>query len=110
MNGFLHLLKNLLQYCEYKGIKLLVLGPAIRSYTMVEKELSQRLEEYIYYPILYRNIRYVYCLEDYDSYGNKYFCDKGIYAKEGYHKLIADRLYRIIKWELPVSNALRAST
>ncbi|MFZ4546972.1 MAG: hypothetical protein ACOYN4_06045 [Bacteroidales bacterium] len=97
LKKYLNLVKEINEYCEKHDIKLIVLGPAKRSGTIMEAIFSERLEKYMYKHLKNNRLNFVDGMVNHTENGVKYFNENGIHATKLYHDLIAKRLYNAIE-------------
>jgi citrate lyase beta subunit len=100
LKKYLILIKEIISLCESRKIKVIILGPAIRSNTFLEALFSKRLEKYMSKSLKSINVRYVFGLEKHNQNGKRYFSSNGIHATQLYHDLISDRLKTEIEKDL----------
>ena len=91
MNKYLKLADKLMSYCNKKHIPFLIMGPAIRTNTSVEKIISIRLERFMQKNLVVSKDKFIIG-SDLVKDGNELFQSNGIYANKYYHALIADRI------------------
>jgi citrate lyase beta subunit len=96
LNKNLSLVKEVLNYCKNRGIKLIILGPAIRSNVFIEAVFSKKLERFMSKVLKKMNVIYVFGLEKHQENNKKYFNNNGVHATKLYHDLIASRLFKEI--------------
>lgn len=97
LKKYLCLAEEVIGFCDNHTIKLIILGPAMRSSTIMEKIFSKKLERFISGSLRGLDIKYVFGQEKHRVNGKKYFKDNGIHATELYHDLIAGRLFQEIE-------------
>ncbi|MEO6130397.1 MAG: hypothetical protein ABIQ02_01020, partial [Saprospiraceae bacterium] len=88
---YLQLLHEVIGFCKIKNIQLLVLGPAIRTNTFIEKWLSRKLDKFFRKSLPILPDQYV-SGADLHKNGEPLFEKNGIYVNEKYHQVIAERL------------------
>jgi citrate lyase beta subunit len=93
LSRYFSLANEIISYCDKNKIKIIILGPGLRSNTFVEKILSKKLNSYISEKIKITNTEYVDGLVPHSHNGLRYFNENGIHATENYHELIANRLF-----------------
>ncbi len=93
---YLSLVKDVIEYCNNQKIKVIILGPAIRSETFFEAILSKKLEKFMSESLKNADANYIFGLGKQQDKGKKYFQENGIHATELYHTLIANRVYDAI--------------
>jgi len=91
LNKYLKLIDEVILFCKTNNIPLLIMGPAIRTNTYMEKTISKRLERYMKKKIVISEDKFIKG-SDLTHNGNKLFENNGIHANKFYHKLIADRI------------------
>lgn len=91
LKKYLELINQLTLYCNTNNIPLLIMGPAIRTNTSLEKIISKRLETFMKKNIKVSEDKFIVG-SDLIKDGKKLFQDNGIHANKYYHKLIADRI------------------
>ncbi len=91
LKKYLALINQLILYCNANNIPLLIMGPAIRTNTLLEKIISKKLETYMKKNINVSEDKFIIG-SDLIKDGKKLFQDNGIHANKYYHKLIADRI------------------
>ena len=69
----------------------MIMGPAIRTNTSMEKIISKRLEKFMKKNFIISEDKF-FSGSDLIKDGNKLFQNNGIHANKYYHKLIADRI------------------
>jgi citrate lyase beta subunit len=100
LKKYLFLIKEIINYCENNKIRIIILGPAIRSNTILEASFSKKLEKYMSRSLNKMNVKYIFGLEKHNQNGKLYFNKNGIHATELYHDLISDRLFSEIERDL----------
>lgn len=93
LRKYFELVSEVINYCHSVDIKIILLGPALRSNTSFEPILCRELNTYIKNKLDVDKIAYVDGLDKYSENLESLFYSNGIHAKEAYHKLISDRLY-----------------
>jgi citrate lyase beta subunit len=93
---YLSLVKDVIEFCNNRKIKVIILGPAIRSETFFEAILSKKLEKFMSKSLKNADANYIFGLVKHQDKGKKYFQENGIHATELYHTLIANRIYEAI--------------
>jgi hypothetical protein len=91
------LITNIINYCKNSNIKLILLGPALRSNTSYEPLLCEELNNSIRKSLTDKNISYIDCLEQFANSQKQLFHENGIHAREQYHELIAEKIYSEIE-------------
>lgn len=91
LHKYLKLVDELTLFCNTNNIPLMIMGPAIRTNTSMEKVISKRLEKFMKKNIVVSEDKYI-SGSDLIKDGNKLFQNNGIHANKYYHKLIADRI------------------
>jgi citrate lyase beta subunit len=99
LKKYFELVSNIINYCHSSTIKIIILGPALRSNTSFEPILCQELNGYIKNRLNDKNIAYIDGLDKYSDNFESLFHSNGIHAKETYHELISDKLYNEFKKE-----------
>jgi len=100
LKKYFELVFNVINYCNSANIKIILLGPALRSNTSFEPILCQKLNGYIKNRLEDRNIAYIDGLDIYSENFESLFHSNGIHATEAYHELISGRLYNEFKKEI----------
>ncbi|HZV69439.1 MAG TPA: aldolase/citrate lyase family protein [Saprospiraceae bacterium] len=88
---YLKLLNNVIDFCKMKNIQLLVLGPAIRTNTIMEKLLSRKLDTFFRKALPISSEQFI-SGADLERNGEPVFEKNGIYVNEKYHEVIAERM------------------
>ncbi|MEP6793799.1 MAG: aldolase/citrate lyase family protein [Saprospiraceae bacterium] len=88
---YLKLLRGVIDFCKQKNIQLIVLGPAIRTNTFMEKLLSRKLDTFFRKSLPIPRDQYI-SGDDLVKNGEQLFERNGIYVNEKYHEVIAERL------------------
>ena len=91
LNKYLKLIDELLLFCNANNIPIMIMGPAIRTNTSMEKIISKGLEKFMKKNIVVSEDKFING-SDLIKDGNKLFQNNGIHANKYYHKLIADRI------------------
>jgi hypothetical protein len=87
------LIKEMMDFCNKKNIQFILLGPPVSSKAGIEAMLSRRLVHHVKKMVSTSNIQFANGTigQQHDA---AWFEKNGIYAKEEYHEIIANRLYR----------------
>ena len=93
LKKYLSLVDDVLDFCHKQHIKVIMLGPALRSEAMVETLFSTKLESFMSEAMKQRNVQYVFGMEKHQDRHIQYFNANGIHAAKPYHDLIARRLH-----------------
>lgn len=78
-------------YCNENNIKLIIMGPSLRSNTVCEPLLCRKLDKYV--RITSSEITYISGLDTTTQHGTELFQSNGIHVNEEYHRLIGERLF-----------------
>ena len=95
LKNYLFLVADLKQYCSTHDIPMMIMGPAIRTNTLMEKFLSYKLESYLEKRMDIPEDKFIRG-SDLVSDGQGLFNENGIHANEHYHRLIAVRIFKTI--------------
>ena len=87
---YLDLINEIILFSRRNNIKLYILGSPIRTNTLVEKCLSQKLNKFMRKSLNIAEENFVNASDFIDN--GKLLFKNGIYANEKYHKLIAKRI------------------
>ncbi len=93
---YLKLVRDVIDLCKKRNIHLLILGPAIRTNTFMEKVLSRKLDVFFRKSLAIPSVQYI-SGADLERNGEPLFEKNGIYVNEIYHEVIAERLGNSIK-------------
>ncbi len=91
LKKYLNLINEVIDLCRINNIKLIILGPPIRTNTLMEKYLSKKLDNFMGKSLSISKDNFV-SGSDLFKKGDRLFKENGIYANENYHELIAERL------------------
>jgi len=95
LTKYLGLVKEVINYCCDNKIKLILLGPNLRSNTKYEPGLCKDLDKFIRKSI--KDTDYINGLETLSPSGKPLFNENGIHVNEKYHQLIAERLFNALE-------------
>ena len=91
LKKYVELINKISIYCNENGIKLIILGPPLRTNTSYEKVLSKQLERFVIKNI---NEKSIFIKALFDNEKNKdFFHSNGIHANEKYHNEISNLIY-----------------
>ena len=103
------LVNEVIEFSRRNNIKLVILGPPIRTNTIIEKLLSNKLDKYIRKSRNLIDVNFV-SGSDLIKNGGNLFKKNGIYANEKYHELIAERILEKILPTIDKISAPNSST
>jgi citrate lyase beta subunit len=89
---YLKLADQVCGYCAENNIKLILLGPALRSQTKFEKTFSSSLISATERYFLKKNVVFISGIDNTLKDQAEYFNPNGIHANEKYHAFIAQRI------------------
>jgi len=91
LRKYLDLVNEVVEFSRRNNIELFIIGPPIRTNTIMERFLSKRLEKFMKKSLTITKDNFV-SGSDLIKNGENLFEKNGIYATEKYHELIATRL------------------
>lgn len=108
LRRYLKLVNEVIEFTKRKNIKLIIVGPPLRTNTLAEEYLSRRLDSFMRKSLAVSPNEYI-SGSDLFTDGEPLFRN-GIYANERYHKLIGERIFKKISSEtinIPLNNHIR---
>ena len=91
LRKYLDLVNEVIEFSRKNNIKLFIIGPPIRTNTIMERLLSKKLEKFMKKSMTIPQDNFI-SGSDLIKDGENLFEKNGIYATEKYHELIAARL------------------
>lgn len=91
LKKYLELVNEVIEFSKGNNIKLLIVGPPIRTNTMIESLLSKKLDKFMRKSLTVTQDNFV-SGSDLIKNGERLFKENGIYANEKYHELIAEKM------------------
>lgn len=91
LRKYLDLVNEVIEFSRRNNIKLFIIGPPIRTNTIMERLLSKKLEKFMKKSMTIPQDNFI-SGSDLIKDGENLFEKNGIYATEKYHELIAARL------------------
>jgi len=110
IDKYYKLILDVVNYCQDQNIKLVMLGPALRTNTSYEPILCRRLNDTLKNKLKNKAITFVDGLDECSGNHEQLFQDNGIHATEHYHQLIAERLYNKLNKEIETAAKPGANT
>ena len=95
LRAYSKLITEVIEFGDSKRIELIILGPPIRTNTIVERFLSRKLDRFIRKFLIDTPVKFISGSDQFRN-GENLFQKNGIYANEKYHELIAERLFEMI--------------
>lgn len=100
LKKYFEMVSDVVNFCVSANIKIILLGPALRSNTSFEPVLCRKLNSYMKDRIKDIDVTYIEGLDENSDNSESLFHSNGIHAKETYHELISERLYNEFKKEI----------
>jgi len=91
LRKYLKLINEIINFSKRNNIQLVIIGPPMRTNTLIERFLSKKLDRFIKKSLLISSDNFI-SGSDLISNGKPLFKKNGIYANEEYHELIAERM------------------
>jgi citrate lyase beta subunit len=92
MKQYLKLTDDLVKYCIENKIKLILLGPTLRSSTILERLFSLRMVKMTERYFKNKKVNFVSGIDTTSEDQKEYFNLNGIHANEKYHEIISQRI------------------
>lgn len=94
------LVNQVVAYCATHNIQPIIIGPAIRSNTYLERFISKQLDAYIQKHVNIAPGHYINGMVPHNHNGIAYFNKNGIHATGQYHAYIAEKLFNKISKDI----------
>jgi len=100
LEKYFELVADIANYYQNSNIKLLLLGPALRTNTSYEPILCKILNDFIIEKSKNNNIEFIDGLGSYAENFDTFLDNTGIHVTGQYHEMIAERLYNRLSKEI----------
>ncbi len=105
LKKYYEVMLDIVKYSKQTNIKLLILGIGYRNNTLLSKILCEKLNKYLQDKFTGKDIPYMENLSCLSVNTNQYFQSNGIHASEKYHELIAEILFKELKYLISEQNS-----
>ena len=97
LKKYFELVSDVINYCQNKNIKLILLGPTLRFETTFEPTLCNELNAYFKNKLGSTNVSYIDCIDNISKNHEQFFNSNGIHVNEKFHELIATSIQQELK-------------